>query len=272
MITFGTHSLLRRYQDGQREQAWSDMIALGSAIRSERYWGDAQAVARETMKRALHNVLLLIDRLEKLGFKFYAPAAAGIQWQGPVGSRISTRDFLRHMPPDSETTGELDDIERCFGVLPSSLRAWYEIVGGVEFLGDHPSLAGFLGLRPEVQGHEIYPDPLVVFPPVYQFMSRGAEGSGLRKGTIKRLPEEGPELLEVSSSLVSKAGYGGGLPFQIRVPDPCADALLLRERHGTSFLDYIRLSFRWGGFPGWEQYAERPEKELAYLGDGLLEI
>jgi len=270
--TLGTHPLLQRYQSGQREQVWSAMIALGPAIRREPYWSDAQAVAGETMKRALHNVTHLIDRLQKLGFKFYAPAIAGIEWQGPVGPRISTRDFLRHMPPDSETPRELADIERCFGVLPLSLRAWYEIVGGVEFRGDHSSLAGFLGPRPEVQGREIYPDPLVVFPPVYQFMSRGAEGASLRRGAIRRVPGDSPELLEISADLVSKAGYGGGLPFQIQVPNVCADARLLRERHGRSFLDYIRVSFRWGGFPGWEAHEERPEKELAYLRDGLLEI
>jgi hypothetical protein len=139
--TLGTHSLLQQYQNGQREQVWSDMTALGPAIRSEPYWTDARAVAQETMKRALHNVTRLIDRLEKLGFKFYGPAVAGIEWQGPVGPRISTRDFLRHMPPDSETSRELTDIERCFGVLPLSLRAWYEIMGGVEFRGDHLSCA-----------------------------------------------------------------------------------------------------------------------------------
>jgi hypothetical protein len=49
----------QRYCDGQREQVWDEMIGLGSAVREERYWTDAQAVAVETMKRACENV----DRL-----------------------------------------------------------------------------------------------------------------------------------------------------------------------------------------------------------------
>ena len=30
--------------------------------------------------------------------------------------------------------------------------------------------------------------------------------------------------------------------------------------------------FAWGGFPGLERFEERPEKELAYLREGLLEL
>jgi hypothetical protein len=273
MNNVGANSLLRRYMDGQYQQVWAALLDLGAAVRGEQYSADAEGVAHETMKRARHNVELLIRRLDELGYRFYAPAEEGIQWLGPTGPRTSTRDFLRYMPPDRDTPQELADIERCFGILPLSLRAWYEIVGGVEFRGDHPTLAGFLGARPTVDGREIYPDPLVTFPPIFHFNSWGAKGERLRSGEVRlQSDSENPTLLEVSADLHSKAGYGGGLNFQIQVPEPRADAPLLRESHKTTFLEYIRLSFRWGGFPGWESYQERPEKELAYLREGILPI
>jgi hypothetical protein len=30
----------------------------------------------------------------------------------------------------------------------------------------------------------------------------------------------------------------------------------------VTFVEHLRLSFRWGGFPGWERYDPRPEQEL----------
>jgi hypothetical protein len=41
-----------RYQRGERVQVWSDLIALGEAVRQEPVYSDAVAVARETMTRA----------------------------------------------------------------------------------------------------------------------------------------------------------------------------------------------------------------------------
>ena len=51
--------------------------------------------------------------------------------------------------------------------------------------------------------------------------------------------------------------------YVIALPNAAADADLLGERHETSFVNYLRIAFRWGGFLGWERYAERPEKEIA---------
>ena len=52
-----------RYQFGEREQVWSELIALGDAVRQEPVYADALAVGRETMRRAQSNIETLIDRL-----------------------------------------------------------------------------------------------------------------------------------------------------------------------------------------------------------------
>jgi hypothetical protein len=70
-----------------------------------------------------------------------------------------------------------------------------------------------------------------------------------------------------------KAGVrGGGGLYCIEVPSPGVADGAFGDWHNTSFVNYLRIAFRWGGFPGWERYSERPEKELAYLADGLLPI
>ncbi len=58
--------------------------------------------------------------------------------------------------------------------------------------------------------------------------------------------------------------------YEIEVPCACADAPLLFERHETTFVNYLRMSLRWAGFPGWERMAVRPERDIATLTAGLL--
>jgi hypothetical protein len=67
---------------------------------------------------------------------------------------------------------------------------------------------------------------------------------------------------------------------------PCdgADAPLLEEWHETNFVDYLRVAFRWGGFPGWERLdlgqhlgahlpeSMRPAKHLEFLNSDLLPL
>ena len=64
----------------------------------------------------------------------------------------------------------------------------------------------------------------------------------------------------------------GGDPYSMVVPNAAADGLFLYERHHAMFTDYLRLVFAWGGFPGWEGSPHAPEKEIAYLNQGLLTI
>jgi hypothetical protein len=58
------------------------------------------------------------------------------------------------------------------------------------------------------------------------------------------------------------------------VPNAAVDAPLRNEWHETTFLNYLRIAFRWGGFPGFERYPDelRPVEAIAYLTEGLLPI
>jgi hypothetical protein len=68
------------------------MIGLGSAVREERYWTDAQAVAVETMKRACENVDRLVLKLEALGYDFVGASKAGDQLTSPVGGTFTATE------------------------------------------------------------------------------------------------------------------------------------------------------------------------------------
>ncbi|MFN8374198.1 MAG: hypothetical protein U0694_15135 [Anaerolineae bacterium] len=115
-------TFLQRYHSGEREQVWAELVALGEKVREEPVFSDAREVARETMRRARHNVELIYQRLQALGYTFEYPDAAFV-------------------PPSPAVTAQLDTFEREVGAIPLSLRAWCEIVGEVNFVGNHPGLA-----------------------------------------------------------------------------------------------------------------------------------
>jgi hypothetical protein len=49
---------------------WAELLALGTAVREKPLYADALAVARETMRRARHNIEVLIPRLVAVGYQF----------------------------------------------------------------------------------------------------------------------------------------------------------------------------------------------------------
>ncbi|MBD1903420.1 hypothetical protein NDI44_28600 [Trichocoleus sp. DQ-A3] len=57
----------------------------------------------------------------------------------------------------------------------------------------------------------------------------------------------------------------GGIPYVIEVPNASIDAPLLEELHSTTFVNYLRICFRWGGFPEFEKYRRDNEIYLKHF-------
>ncbi|MGZ5874863.1 MAG: hypothetical protein ACXWKP_22405 [Bradyrhizobium sp.] len=348
--------LSRRYQAGEHEAVWAEMVALGAAVREPAHFKDAQAVATETMRRARHNFELLIRRLDTLQYRFEIPKPPSRQFLPPIEERIAdmrgaqqTRlspeglDRLEVMmrsqeakrrafvpPPIDERIAKmrreqdaklspagLDQLEammrrqdaerrakaarqaeedakqraitdhltdktvfsaietrfvkRITGMekkglfLPLSLRAWIEQVGHVCLIGSHPQLCFFEG-----EGFPgIYADPFMMLPDPYELQGWLEEAREAKE--IPRLQAVVGWTAEAKARLGlanEQLDYG----YEITLPNPAADAPLKGERHGATFVEYLRIVFRWGGFPGWERQEKRPDEQLKFLTDGLLPI
>ncbi len=55
-------------------------------------------------------------------------------------------------------------------------------------------------------------------------------------------------------------------------PKPSLDALVVDDdnpKYGRTFLEHIRDSFEYGGFPGWSNYLNAPLESLKELASGL---
>ena len=317
-------SLLERYTSGQYVEVWRDLVRLGPSVREPGTYEDAFAVATETMKRARHNIELIIPRLEKIGYRFtqeadpperinfsFAPESDSLKairekYSRPdfvpkteheknmvakLKSMDATRalmtkhsDFLAQVvntisgrgghkeakpdkPPALNDPGvflpaaprdakDLDRVEKKLkGPLPISLRCWYEQVGGVNLMGYHETL------NPKAGSES--PDPLVIDPFMDAICAWFGEDLEFEENEIE---------LPLAPDDISKAFQSGGDPYAVKLPDSSADGLFLNEAHNTTFVNYLRIAFQWGGFPGWERALPRPDKELDYLREDLLAI
>ncbi|HLZ56291.1 MAG TPA: hypothetical protein VKR06_05020 [Ktedonosporobacter sp.] len=238
-------SYLERYLQGECIEVWAELVALDDQVRKEPIFSDAWAVARETMRRVRQNIEVLIPRLRALGYVF-------VHDQFPRERGFSTQelDWIRGNPPvrtepASDIVLKLDALEREVGLLPLSLRAFYQEVGGVNFVGWY-------------EDQDVF-DPLFVY----------AFDRGLVEGPDEDLPvysddwadeytEEEPPIREeyyqvvIAPNSYHKMNVSGGSAYAIRIPNATADAVVLNEKHQTTLVNYLRLCCLYAGFPALE--------------------
>ncbi len=251
MITY-----LQRYQEGEHESVWADLVALGPAIRDEPVYTEALAVAHAMMTRVRHNIEVLLERLRELKYRFLSRHASDIWRQ-----------------PDAERRSILDAIEQQYGPLPIVLRAWYDIVGEVSLAGSHPKLNHHVGykrslaLRPE----EPFSDPLELE------IWDDAICSFYRQPTRQAAYTIPPFSFYVASNVDTKAGYSGSQDYHIMIPATGFDTPIFAYLPWTGMFlrPYLRTCFAWGGFPGLRDQpdaAAAASAELAFLTQDLLPI
>ena len=243
---------LERYRNGECEQVWSDLQALGAAVREEPHYSEARAVATETMRRVRWTCELLVSRLRALGYLFgtYPDGSTAYYKEGPL------------VGPSNHTRADCAELEAEAGPLPLSLVAFWEEVGVVYFVGMHPEWPDGL-------------DPLVVSPPAAALcdISEVAGNDWFEKSFYSQLKGalghknfEAPKFFAgLAPDDLHKDNVSGGDPYGLYLPNPAADFTLVYERHDLPFVAYLRLAIlRWGGFPGLEGRGE-PFAPLAAL-------
>jgi len=177
------------------------------------------------------------------------------------------KDEVVFSAPMKEEIATVRRLEKEGLILPLSLRAWVEEVGHVNLSGEHPALCfwaseGFPG---------VYADPLMIFLDHFILESEASlekRKAGGEPGPIDAVLGWDAQAKARLAVEDEQLDYG----YSIALPNAGADASLQGEKHNTTFVNYLRLAFRWGGFPGWEQEARRPERELKFLTEGLLPI
>jgi hypothetical protein len=239
--------LVSRYQNGEHESVWRDLLALGAAVHEPLYAEPARIVVRETMRRSRHNVELLVSRLRELDYEFYGEDS----------------EPFRPCTPEEEQALAEPDADGLW--VPLSVAFWVKEVGWVDFAGSHPALS-FMDDDEGKPG--VYTDPLELT--CWNLVDLSREWKRRSAGSRK------PVRLEMGADAKSKARFAAGWEasgaYSVVLPNRAADAVLDGATSELTFVAYLRLSFQWGGFPGWKSYENPPEKELGYLRQDLLPI
>lgn len=228
---------LERYLQDERLAVWTELVGLGGAVRSEPLHSDARAVAAEMMRRAKHNIALLVERLHQMDYRFVYP------------DRVWTA-------PDAALLAALDALEKRFGPFPLAVRTWFESVGVVNFMGTHPRLSSLAGK--DWGGSDklrCYSDPMMVMMGgpggLLPFYINRADSEEEESRMESEMPT--PYGLEIGLSAIDKAGHSGSGSVAMLVPNPAFDAPIIDSDlvwMGTFFVPYLRTCFEWGGFPG----------------------
>lgn len=253
-------TFLERYEAGEYEQVWDELMALGGRVRDDWVYAEALSVARATMRRARHNIETLIPRLEAVGYHL------GYDWLAEDERSFAIGQPPAFAPPQSDAPTRLVELEALAGPIPLSLRAWYETVGAVNLVGTAPQ-----GWRLDERA-----DPLYVYP-IEDVLAEYAEWNAAHTTweldkTLDKSYDPGPFRVPIAPDYYLKYRISGGMWYHIVLPNPAVDAVLEAERHAARFVTYLRLCFRWGGLPGLDPTADVPAPELAFLTRDLLPL
>src|SRR6266851_8967928 len=247
--------LYDRYLEGSYQEVYDDLITMQEQVFVEHNYEDALLVAREIMKRVRHNIELLIPRLHDLRYQF----GKGFFEDMSLEERIMVEnDAPIFKEPVPETPEKVFSLEELAGTLPLSLKCWYEEVGSINLVGLFPPN----GDRDFDLKYGCILDPLFVYS---IDMAIKMVTDYIRRGVCNRDPS-----LALSPDNYYKYGFGGSGAYSIVLPCKAFDAPLLLEKHHTTFVNYLRLCFQWGGFPGLESDNRLSQSELAFLTKDLL--
>jgi len=242
-------NLLKRYQAGEFEQVWRDIRAhehIDGGFRDE-----VIEVAEAAMRRVAQNADLIAERLRAAG------------WLALLASYQDLRTSPK--PDDPAVFARIEEISGA--PVPPTLLAFWRVVGGINWVWDYKASVAQPNLGFDLPPEEH--DALCVDAPgviSYLFDEWIDEKARYEPDLLH------PFRIDLAPDYLHKANISGGGPYCIEVPFPGADPLFAYERHGLPFLDYLRLAFRWAGFPGLDRHAGcRDVRDfVARFGKGLL--
>jgi hypothetical protein len=243
--------LYDRYQKGFHQEVYDELLAMQEHIYEPHVYGEALLVAKEIMRRVRFNIELIIPRLHEMGYLF----REGGLWDNfsPEGKARIDTEYPIFQPPTPDTLEHVTALEQLVGSLPLSLKCWFEEVGTVNLIGLFPGNKRAYG--PVLDPLCVETIEMVLFV-VRVLMEMGGW-------------EEEPQLL-LAPDGYHKYGYSGAGSYNMVVPCKAVDAPFLNETHHTTFVNYLRICLKWGGFPGLEKDTHVSPDKLALLTKDLL--
>lgn len=244
-------SLYERYQEGFYQEVYDELLAMQENIYETAIYEEALLIMKEIMRRVRFNTELIIPRLHKMGYLFLK----GGFWDNYSSEERSLveKEYPIFQPPTLDTPKHIAELEQFTGSLPLSLKCWYEQVGAINLIGLFPSNERVYG---------------PILDPLYVNSVKMALQMVTSLVNLNMWEED--HMLILAPDHYHKYGYSGAGSYNIALPCIAADANFLNEPHHTTFVNYLRVCFRWGGFPGLEFNNRLSQNELGFLTKDLL--
>jgi hypothetical protein len=280
---------IERYEAGQREQVWAELTDLGEAVFDAAHHTDAVAVAVATMNRVGTNISTLVQRMNSMGYRYSLQYRRNeLLREGYNRNRLRAQEIEDGEDPSWIDTGadeftlwwkprngaRPERLARAMRVLPPvplALAALWRVVGDVSLGGSFRTWDPSAFLFED--GYD-WPDVGVYSEPIEingesALLGYCDEATGIVPPSYL---VDGTFSMSLGPDATHSAGFSGGT-HEIGLPDACANPVIhgVEHRPGIRLIEYLRVCFQWGGFPGFEFEATVPP-EIATLRRDLLPI
>ena len=220
-------TLYDKYINGQTEQVYQDIYALGQDAFLPSNFNDIEKVLTETFERVAYNLDIIYAELKNIKYLFKTDFEYNFQ-----------RPLVKPLPYTEILLQKLEDAVRPFGFVPLSLKMFYRIVGACNF-----------GWNYDVSEDNIwqYADPIQIGI-LDDIVAEVIDESYLTELT-ECFEKDGFVSLQLAADYFHKDNTSGGPAYSLKLTEiPSIDAEFLNEEHDTTFINYLRICFDNSGF------------------------
>jgi hypothetical protein len=208
---------------------YNEIDKLGSKAFESENFAEIQQVLTETFQRVTYNLDIIYSELRKINYAFKTEYKFNFE-----------KPLLRPLPGTDELLIALDNELMEFGHVPYSLKMFYKIVGGCNFVWDYEK-------TPEMYWECADPIQIGSLDDVVSEVSTGDWKEYLREGLLEG-DYEFPHI-QLAADYLHKDNISGGPPYSIQLTkEPCIDSLFLNEPNETTFINYLRICMENCGF------------------------
>jgi len=127
---------------------------------------------------------------------------------------------------------------QAFGAFPFGINGNNVVVADAPDADDLVEVAAHRGYLMDVGGH--------------RFFTRIPEVARIwREVMDDYMQEDGTTFLELAADVYHKDNVSGGPAYSLLITEePAVDSVFINEPHETTFINYLRVCFDYGGFPG----------------------
>jgi hypothetical protein len=219
-----------RYINGQTEQVYQDIYALGQEAFLPTNLPDIEKVLTETFERVAYNLDIIYNELKLINYLFMTEPTYNFE-----------KPLHKPLPDTNILLEQLDSAVKTFGFVPLSLKFFYKIVGGVNFVWDYDTNENFIWNMA---------DPLQIAS--LDAVVETVTDEWWQEDIQQYVEDEnfGTAFLDLAADDLHKDNVSGGQAYAIQITNqPCIDSNFLNEPNNTTFVNYLRICFDNCGFP-----------------------